>query len=90
MAEFREIEVIMPCFDADVVVKFPSGKKLVIQARPSNADVNYTGSLDVILPDDKTIVTCWVGDDMEAGAAVCDDPRQQHIRFAKQLVFELP
>ena len=59
---------------------------MTIQARPSNADVNYNGSLDIILPDDQC-VTNWKGDDMEAAPGI---KGQAHTRKAKQLVTELP
>jgi hypothetical protein len=84
--KFKAIHVKAPKHDFDVVIQFPNGTELVIQARPSNADINYNGSLDIILPDD-TPVTCWKGDDMEAAPK---DRRLEHVRRAKQLVCELP
>ena len=85
--KFKEIKVKIPQFDCDVTLIFPSGKEVVIQARPSNADVNYNGSLDIILPDNQ-VVTNWWGDDMQPavpseGCSACD-------LLAKQLVTELP
>jgi hypothetical protein len=83
---FEEKIVVAPDHDFDVVIKFPGGKNLTIQARPSNADINYNGSLDIILPDDDN-VTCWRGDDMEPSVQVGNRPE---VRLAKQLVMELP
>jgi len=83
---YSEISVKVPDHDSDVAIVFPNGKKLLIQCRPSNAEVNYNGSLDIILPYDN-IVTCWRGDDMEAAPAV---ENRQYERRAKQLVTELP
>ena len=76
----------IPDCDCDLVLKFPSGAELLIQARPSNADVNYKGSLDIVLPENEWVTT-WRGDDMESSDASGD---QSHIRWAKQLVVELP
>jgi hypothetical protein len=85
--KFQEIRVDLPQHDADVVIVFPGGKELTVQARPSNADVNYNGSLDIILPDDQ-LVTAWQGDDMEDSVAPVEG--RQHERRAKQLVTDLP
>lgn len=82
---FTEKRITMPNSDCDVVLAFPGGKELLIQARPSNADVGYNGSLDIILPDNQP-VTNWEGDDMKAARSVRG---QAHTRFAKQLVTEL-
>lgn len=81
---FKTIQVEMPHHDCDVLLTFPSGKTVIIQVRPSNADINYNGSLDIILPNDQ-LVTNWQGDMSPAPAA-----RQDHTRKAKQLVTELP
>lgn len=86
--KFKTINVAMPKHDADVVLTFPGGEKVTIQARPSNADMGYNGSLDIILPDDQA-VTCWKGDDMEA-APVAYRKGPAHIRLTKQLCCELP
>lgn len=86
MAKFKTIKVEMPLHDCDVEVIFPGGKTVTIQARPSNADVNYNGSLDIILPDDQH-VTNWQGDDMTPAKGVKGEP---HTRIAKQLVTDLP
>lgn len=86
---FVEIPVDLPAHDADVVIRFPGGKELLIQARPSNADVNYNGSLDIVLPDD-TVVTNWRGDDMESAPEAFPGRGRPHERTAKQLVVELP
>jgi hypothetical protein len=85
--KYQEIRVELPKHDADVVIVFPGGKELTVQARPSNADVDYNGSLDIILPDDQ-LVTAWQGDDMED--SVAPDESRQHERRAKQLVTDLP
>lgn len=81
---FRYVE--LPKADCDVVIVFPGGDELLIQARPSNADTDYNGSLDIILPDDQE-VCCWIGSEMTPAPAV---GRQAHVRLAEQLVTELP
>lgn len=83
---FKNIVVKIPDADCDVELQFTSGKVLVIQCRPSNADTDYNGSLDIILPEDG-IVCLWKGDDMEAAPKA---GRYAHHRMAKQLVMELP
>lgn len=87
---FKEIHVEMPDHDADVIITFPGGKQLTIQARPSNADrlsdgKIYNGSLDVILPENQ-FVTTWKGDDMEPS----EPSEQEECRLTKQMVMELP
>lgn len=85
--QFKVEHVKVPKCDCDIVLEFPCGKELTIQCRPSNADRNYNGSLDIILPEND-VVTCWIGDDMK------DAPKAKgcraHERLAKQLVMELP
>lgn len=83
--KFSTIPVKLPDHDCDVEIVFPSGHKVVVQVRPSNADIDYEGSLDFILPYDMA-VTCWKGDDMEDAPELC----APHIRQAKQLVAEIP
>jgi len=83
---FEEKVIIAPDHDFDVVIKFPGDKDVVIQARPSNADIDYNGSLDIILPDNGN-VTCWEGDDMKPSRQVGNQPE---TRWTKQLVMELP
>lgn len=85
--KFKTIDVTVPVHDCDVVLLFPSGKTVTIQCRPSNADLDYNGSLDVILPSNR-VVTCWKGDNMEPSTAIRDS--NQEIRLAKQIVTELP
>ncbi len=85
--KFEEYEFVAPEHDFDVTIVFPSGKKVTIQARPSNADVNYNGSLDIILPKNQA-VTNWSGDDMLPAKAV--SKKSPEIRIAKQLVTDLP
>jgi hypothetical protein len=93
--QFKEIVVELPAHDCDVVVVFPGGEKIVLQARPSNADTKrdrsiYNGSLDFILPRD-THVTAWIGDEMKPSPQASPDcPNRQHERIAKQIVVELP
>ena len=72
--------------DCDVVLRFRGGKEIIVQCRPSNADVGYEGSLDILLPENQ-VVTCWEGDEMQPAKDVRGRP---HIRIAKQLVLELP
>ena len=84
---WSEVNVQVPDHDCDIHIKLTNGKTVTVQLRPSNADVNYNGSLDIILPED-TVVTCWEGDDMQAAKAV--SARRQHERMTKQLVLELP
>lgn len=84
--QFKSIPVKLPKHDCDVVIEFPGGKTLTIQARPSNADTNYNGSLDIILPDNQ-VVTNWEGDDMKPAM---QSGKQACTRFAKQLVTDLP
>lgn len=82
---FKEIAVDVPTCDCDITLRFANGECVTVQCRPSNADVNYNGSLDIILPKDQA-VTCWQGDDM----ASAPEHGAEHIRLAKQLVMELP
>jgi len=84
--KFTEKVIKVPKHDCDVVLEFDGGKRLTIQCRPSNADVMYEGSLDIILPEDQW-VTCWEGDDMQPSKG---QKLQSETRFAKQLVMELP
>lgn len=86
---FKEIVVQLPKHDADVVIEFPGGEQLTIQARPSNADVDYNGSLDIILPTDQA-VTNWRGDDMEPAPEFHPEGQHPETRYAKQLVTDLP
>lgn len=78
--KFTERRIKMPKHDADVVLVFPGGQELLIQARPSNADGDYPGSLDIVLPDDQA-VTNWKGDDMANAPQVrggrAHEPRQK-------------
>jgi hypothetical protein len=85
--EYKEIVVEMPKHDCDVSIRFPGGPILTVQARPSNADTNYNGSLDIILPQNQ-LVTSWIGEDMEEAPA--PDYKRQHERTTMQLVTDLP
>lgn len=84
--KFTEYRYVAPDHDFDLVIVFPSGKEVLIQARPSNADMNYNGSLDIVLPNTQA-VTNWDGDDMQPAKGVSKQP---WTRLAKQLVTELP
>lgn len=84
---YRQIIVDVPKIDCDVMIKLPGGVDWIqVQLRPSNADTNYNGSLDVILPRNQA-VTLWSGDDMQPSTAVEADP---NTRIGKQIVTELP
>jgi hypothetical protein len=84
---FTQLNVDLPENDCDVVIKFPGGKLLTIQARPSNCHENYNGSLDIILPENK-LVTSWIGEDMKDAPA--PNKKRQNERMTMQLVTELP
>lgn len=83
--KFTEIHQEAPDHDCDFIINFPGGKQLVIQLRPSNADEDYNGSLDFILPYNMNIV-CFKGDDLQ----VADVVVSPNNLFAKQIVAELP
>lgn len=83
---FKEIDVSVPDHDCDVNLVLSNGERVVVQFRPSNADVDYNGSLDVILPDNQWVAN-WEGDDM-LPAKISD--RDLCSAFAKQLVMEIP
>ena len=83
----KTIVVDVPKEDVDVVLQFHDGQKIILQCRPSNADVGYEGSLDILLPYNQT-VTCWMGDDMRPAPTM--NAEYPETRFAKQLVLELP
>lgn len=85
--EFKEITVDLPPHDCDVLIKFPDGQVLTVQARPGNAAENYNGSLDIILPKQQLVAT-YAGDDLAKSAA--RDQARPHERFAKQIVTDLP
>lgn len=86
MAKFKSIQIDAPDHDFDLTIVWPNGEEITIQARPSNADVNYNGSLDIILPRNQA-VTNWEGDEMKPAKSVHG---QDETRLAKQLVMELP
>lgn len=81
-----DIRVVVPEKDCDIELVFPGGETLTIQCRPSNGDVNYNGSLDILFPH-PTNITCWIGHDMKPA------PKQkkmgQEHRVAEQIVTEL-
>lgn len=87
VTKFATYHVDIPEHDCDLELRLSSGKMVVVQFRPSNADRNYNGSLDIILPEN-TCVTNWEGDDMQPALAA--GPGRLHERIAKQLVLELP
>lgn len=84
--KYKKKKVKIPNHDFDLVLTFHNGKEVIIQARPSNADVDYNGSLDIILPENMHVAN-WAGDEMKPAKAAHKHPE---IRFAKQLVTELP
>ena len=79
--------ITIPDGDNDVILVFPNGKEIHIQIRPSNADVNYNGSLDICLPD-QNIMTAW--SDMDLTAAPCGKDGKEHIRLVQQIALEIP
>lgn len=85
--DFSEIRVRVPRHDADVVIVFPGGKEICIQSRPSNADAEYNGSLDIVLPENREVTT-WKNDDMEPSETIREE--RQHERYMKQIAMELP
>ena len=84
MAEYRHIKIDLPDSDFDVTLRFPSGKEIQLQARPSNADVHTEGSFDIVFPH-TTSVTLWEDDDMTPASRW----RRDHIRAVKQCAMEL-
>ena len=83
--QFTKQRIEVPSHDHDIILVMPNGKEVTLQLRPSNADVDYNGSFDLILPENQA-VTCWQGDDMVAAPA----GEYEHIRVGKQFVMELP
>lgn len=83
----KKILVEMPKDDCDVTIRFPGGPELTIQARPSNANHSYNGSLDILLPKNQ-LVTSWIDSDMEESPA--PDYRRQHERITMQMAMDLP
>lgn len=80
-------EFTAPDHDFDLNIKFPSGKVVSIQARPSNADDDgYNGSLDIVLPENQP-VTNWLLERMEPAPLVDNLPECHN---AGQLGMELP
>lgn len=85
--EFSTLEIEVPKHDFDVVLRWPGGQEITIQARPSNADVNgYAGSFDIILPDDRA-VSCHEGDDLEPAKPA--HPKTKNCLMAKQLITDM-
>lgn len=84
---YTQRTIKVPEIDCDFFLKFPSGKVVQIQCRPSNADVDYNGSLDIILPDNQYVIN-WKGDHMAPSKA--SSKKIPYERFAKQLCTELP
>jgi hypothetical protein len=88
--QFIVIDVPVPAHDCDVVLRFANGRRVTVQCRPSNADVRYNGSLDIILPRNQP-VTCWEGDHMKPAKPFRRrERREPETRVAKQLATELP
>jgi hypothetical protein len=86
---YSEFCIPVPDHDCDIVLQLPGNKELIVQLRPSNADVNYNGSLDIILPEN-TIISCFEGDDLQPAKTPKGNKVRSHEKFAKQLVCELP
>lgn len=85
--EFRVVEVNVPDCDCDILLLFPRNRqKMTIQVRPSNADLNYAGSLDILLPEEQP-VTMFLGEDMEPAEKVGN---KEHVRTTDQITMELP
>jgi len=76
----------IPEHDFDLTLKFSSGKVIHLQHRPSNADTNYNGSFDIIMPEDVIICT-FKGEELEPSETVGDLPNQH---LCQQIVFEIP
>jgi hypothetical protein len=87
MSQFKTKLVRVPDCDCDITLVFPSKEEITIQCRPSNADENYKGSLDILLPNNTNVI-CWEGDDMTPARAT--HPDLPEGRYAKQLCIELP
>lgn len=86
--KFATVIVDVPVTDCDVRLRFPGGKEeLVVQCRPSNADVGYNGSLDVYLTTPQRVASYRDG---ELTPTVPAHPLRQHERVTQQLVMELP
>lgn len=79
---YSEIEVAVPPHDADITLCFPNGKKVGLQWRVEN------GSLDVCLPEESMLVTCWQGYDMDSAPAH-PSFSDGHVRRCGQLVIDL-
>lgn len=79
--------ISIPDGDNDVILVFPNGKEIHIQIRPSNADTNYNGSLDICLPEPATVTT-W--QDMDLTDSTRTLAGREHIRTVQQLSMEIP
>lgn len=84
--KFKDIKVNLPKHDADITIKLPNEKLIVIQSRPSNAEPNrnYAGSLDIVFEENKNI-SCFVGDDLKP-APKCGRANE---RLTKQIITDL-
>lgn len=80
-------KIHLPEADCDIVLVFPNGEELELQHRPSNADVDYNGSFDIILPHNTPVFT-YLGDNLEPSK--CAYVGQEHMRRCKQIVFAIP
>lgn len=85
--KFSNRTINIPDNDCDITLKFKNGKEITIQCRPSNADVGYEGSLDIILPENQSVI-CWEGDNLEPAKASHENCPNE--RIAKQLCIEMP
>lgn len=81
---WRELVVNAPPNDCDIVIIMPGGSRIVLQLRPSNAEEDYNGSLDILLPRNQW-VSCFQGDNLHPATTSVGGEL-----FAKQLVTELP
>lgn len=84
-ADVPEYTIYMERDDIDIDLVFESGAVITLQHRPSNADTDYKGSFDVILPDD-TIVNAYTGDLAPSRSVEGAD----YARICNQLVLEIP
>ena len=52
----KDIHIKIPKYDSNVNIELPDGNILLLQFRPSNADIDTRGSFDIILPKRQDIV----------------------------------
>jgi len=78
--KFTNKEVKIPSHDSDVNLILPNGRVIILQFRPSNADIDTNGSLDIILPECQDMVV-YENDYLENSSCV---------NKVKQITTELP